>query len=96
MILKPPALIFNEDLILSMGWVDINRGEIDFSSGFHTFINIADKVKSHSAVINHITPEMLLHGVSLNEALNQLIEHIKGRIIICHAAVIEKTFYQKL
>ena len=89
------GLNFNEDLILSMGCVDINRGEIDFSSGFHTFINIADKVKSHSAVINHITPEMLLHGVSLNEALNQLIEHIKGRIIICHAAVIEKTFLSK-
>lgn len=89
------GLDFNEDLILSMGGVDINRGEINFSSGFHTFINVADKVKSCSAVINHVTPEMLQHGISLDAALDMLTEHIKGRIVICHAAVIEKTFLSK-
>lgn len=89
------GLNFQEDLILSFGGVNISSGTIDFSSGFHTFINIADKVKSNSAVINHITPEMLEHGVSINQALSELVERLKGRILICHGAVIEKTFLKK-
>ena len=54
-----------EDDILSMGWVVIKNQQIDLANSQHVYIKNCDKVKPESAVINHITPQMLANGVSL-------------------------------
>lgn len=90
------GLNFAEDYILSMGGVLMHGAQIDFASGFHCYLRAGDKVKSNSAVINQITPEALISGISPQQALSELIEKLAGRVVICHAAVIERSFILKL
>lgn len=90
------GLNFAEDCVLSFGGVDLQQGQIDFASGFHHFVNNAEQVKKGSAIINQITPEQLTSGLSPAEAVRFLCRRLAGRIIICHAAVIERTFLLKL
>lgn len=90
------GLDFAQDYILSMGGVLMRGAQIDFASGFHCYLKAGDKVKNSSAVINQITPEELYAGISPQQALTELLDKLAGRIVICHAAVIERSFILKL
>jgi DNA polymerase-3 subunit epsilon len=83
-----------KDIILSIGWVDIYKGCVDLSTSVHLYLNNDLHVNPETAVINHITPEMLSNGVSINEAMNQFFESAKGKIIVAHGCVMEKNFIE--
>jgi len=83
-----------KDIILSIGWVDIYKGYVDLSSSVHLFLNNDLNVNPETAVINHITPEMLSQGISIDEAMNRFFEAAKGKIIVAHGCVMEKNFIE--
>ncbi|MGF1765685.1 exonuclease domain-containing protein [Aliivibrio kagoshimensis] len=85
----------NDDLILSMGWVDIKQGKVDLSSAHHLYINNGSQVKPETAVINHIIPQMLSGGVNIHDAMMTFFEAARGKVIVAHACVVEARFMNK-
>ena len=90
--LETTGLDSQKDLILSMGWVDIANGRIDLASSKHLYLDNDSQITPETAVINHITPQMLSEGVSIHDAMITFFEAAKGKIIVAHACVIEENF----
>lgn len=82
----------DKDDILSIGWVFIKNGQIDLAKSQHIFINHSDKIKAESAVINHITPQMLVHGLPLADAMRFCFKQISGCVLVAHGTMIESRF----
>ncbi|WED24114.1 3'-5' exonuclease [Vibrio sp. JC009] len=80
------------DQILSIGWVEMKGMNIDLSSSVQLMIKGCRKVRARTAVINHITPEMLQQGCSLDEAFLEFFNRAKGKIIVAHARFVEQHF----
>ena len=78
--------------IISIGWVEISNMQIDFASQKHLYINNDKQINHETAVINHIVPQMVSHGVTLEEAINTLLHHSKNKIVVVHGKTIEKRF----
>nr|WP_246225710.1 exonuclease domain-containing protein [Vibrio agarilyticus] len=81
-----------DDEILSIGWVPLHQNKIDLSQAQHFLINDATGVRPETAVINHITPQMLASGVPLIQAMTSLFAAGKDKIWIAHACSVEKAF----
>lgn len=78
--------------VLSMGWIEIVNMQIDFASQKHLYINNDKYINHETAVINHIVPQMVHHGLNLAEAIDILLDHAKDKILVVHGKVIEKSF----
>lgn len=81
-----------QDRILSMGWVIIRQNRIDLASAQHIYINGNSQIKPETAVINHITPQMLAGGMSIHDAMMRFFSATEGRVIVAHGCVIEANF----
>jgi len=80
------------DLLLSVGYLPINKQQILLSDAVESLIKSSDKIKAETAVINHIVPEMLENGSPLNEVMDGLFTAMTGKALIAHGCVIEKRF----
>jgi DNA polymerase-3 subunit epsilon len=80
------------DLILSMGWVSISNNMIDLGSAKHLYLNNDSQINAETAVINHITPQMLEEGVSIHDAMMTFFQEAKGKVIVAHACIMEENF----
>lgn len=78
--------------IISIGWIEISGMQIDLASQKHFYIRNDKQINHETAVINHIVPQMLSHGVSLEEAIATLLRYSTGKILVVHSKVIEKSF----
>lgn len=90
--LETTGINAQDDQILSIGWIEINKGKIDMSSARHYYINHGHSIKKETAIINHIVPTMLVDGISLSEAILQFLMAAKGRSLIVHGQSIEYAF----
>lgn len=90
--LETTGLNSEDDLILSMGWVDIANNIIDLASAQHLYLNNDSQINPETAVINHITPQMLSEGVSIHDAMMAFFEAARGKIIVAHACIVEENF----
>ncbi len=81
-----------KDSLLSIGSVAINDNQIDMHTSAHCYVDDNQQIKAASAVVNHITPQMLLQGDHLDEAMNRLFLKMIGKVAIAHGAAIEKSF----
>lgn len=90
--LETTGLNPEEDRILSIGHLVIQDFRVDIQSSSHTYVKSNTDIKAESAVINHIVPEMLTEGVTLDEAMNNLFCAMKGKILIAHGTMVEKNF----
>ena len=93
--LETTGLHAEKDLILSMGWVEISANKINLNSASHIYINEEYSVVPETAVINHITPQMLQDGISLSNAMTQFFEAAAGKVLIAHACGVEKAFIDR-
>ena len=80
------------DSILSLGWVKVTNHKVDLSTCRHFYINNCTQVRPETAIINHITPQMLASGVSLDEAMAQLFTTSRGTILVAHGCISEADF----
>lgn len=80
------------DLILSMGWVEMKKGKVDLATANHVFINTESQIRPETAVINHITPQMLSDGVAIHDAMTAFFDTAKGKILVAHGCMIETNF----
>lgn len=90
--LETTGLQIDTDLILSMGWVTMSNNKIDLGRSVHVYIDEESQIQPETAVINHITPQMLKGGLPLHEAMHMLFKAAQGKVIIAHACSVEKAF----
>lgn len=82
----------SQDQILSIGWVGMTMDHIDVAASEELFVRHPEFVTADSAVINHITPDVLSRGVTLDDAMDQLFSQLAGKIALVHGACIERAF----
>ncbi|MBM7037192.1 3'-5' exonuclease [Vibrio ulleungensis] len=90
--LETTGLDSSEDRILSMGWVEMSDNRIDLQTSKHILIDSKSQIKPETAVINHITPEMLKTGISIHDAMAAFFKAAEGKVIVAHATVVEQRF----
>ncbi len=81
-----------QDLILSIGWVEIKNGFVDLASSSHFYISDESQVKPETAVINHITPQMLSEGLPIDDAIMAFMEEAHNKVLVAHGSVVEANF----
>lgn len=80
------------DRILSIGCVGAEYGEIILNGASHHYVREAASINAHSAVINHITPEMLQGGGVIDDLMESLFTRLQGRIAVVHGKMVESAF----
>ncbi|MEX0337084.1 exonuclease domain-containing protein [Vibrio tubiashii] len=93
--LETTGLDAESDLILSMGWVEVSNGVIDLSTAKHFYLSNESQIKPETAVINHITPQMLEDGISIHDAMKTLFEVAQGKVLVAHSCSVENSFIQR-
>lgn len=78
--------------IISIGWIEISKMQVELASQKHLYICNDKQINHETAVINHIVPQMVSHGVNLDEAIDILLHDSKDKILVVHGKVIEKSF----
>ncbi|OEF22767.1 exonuclease domain-containing protein [Vibrio rumoiensis] len=88
------GLNFEKDSLLSIGNIQMKQNKIDMDTAAHCYVDNNQEIKAGSAIINHITPQMLIEGDRLDEAMNRLFSKMIGKVVMAHGAVIERGFIQ--
>ncbi|WED22841.1 3'-5' exonuclease [Vibrio sp. JC009] len=78
--------------IISMGWIEVSQMQVDFASSEHIYVSNSENINHQTAVVNHIVPQMVDTGVTLEEAVNLLLQKAQGKVLVAHGKVIEKSF----
>lgn len=86
------GLDFEKDSLLSIGNIQMKQNQIDMDTAAHCYVDDEQTIKAESAVINHITPQMLIEGDRLDEAMNRLFGKMAGKVVMAHGSVIERNF----
>lgn len=79
------------DQMLSVGFVPVNGRSIDLAGARHIVIATGSEV-GQSATIHGLTDDVLAAGVSIEEALPEVLDALTGRILLAHFARIEVGF----
>ena len=90
--IETTGLDFESDHILSLGWVEVSCNRVDLATCQHMYVNNQSQVKPETAVINHITPQMLIGGVSLHDAMLAFFEAAQDKVLVAHACIVEANF----
>ncbi|WP_372378864.1 exonuclease domain-containing protein [Vibrio natriegens] len=90
--LETTGLDSEEEVILSIGWVEVKHGHIDLSTSKHMYVHSDSKIKPETAVVNHITQQMLVDGVSIHEAMRSFFKVAEGKLIVAHGCLVEANF----
>ncbi|GAB7220387.1 3'-5' exonuclease [Vibrio comitans] len=86
------GLEVEHDKILSIGLVHLDCNEIKLCSSHEIYLNHGDYVKKESAEINEIVPQQLVNATKPNVALDELLTHLEGKMVVAHSACIERNF----
>lgn len=93
--LETTGLNAKKDQILSIGWVLLRGNRIDLSSASHLLLRCDGEIPAASAVIHQITDDQSASGLELSEALPELLQMLRGRVLIAHHAKVERGFISR-
>jgi len=79
------------DALLSLGWVRIDKGEIDYASRRHVLVH-AKKDVGDSVVIHGLEDRQIAGAASPSRALSQLAQDIRDSVVVFHHAVLDLAF----
>ncbi|MEJ2316231.1 MAG: exonuclease domain-containing protein [Gammaproteobacteria bacterium] len=85
-----------KDDILSIGYVELQHNAIRLHSATHIYLEAQQAIPEASAVIHRITDDMAADvGKPLSSIMTEMLDYLKGKVILAHHADIERTFLQK-
>ncbi|MFD2114107.1 exonuclease domain-containing protein [Thiorhodococcus fuscus] len=93
--LETTGLDCKRDLILSVGYVTVRGIRVDLSTARHRVVRIDRAIPEASAVIHQITDDQSARGQELAEVMEEMLEHLAGKVMIAHHAHIEESFLSK-
>lgn len=90
--LETTGLDPQKDKILSFGLVELQHMTIKLETARHQLITINEEIPEESAVIHQITDDQAATGVSIQEALQELLQRLAGKVMLVHYSAIEQRF----
>ena len=90
--LETTGLDPNKDKILSFGLVEVQHMTIKLETSRHQLITIDEEIPEESAVIHQITDDQAATGISIHEALGELLQRLAGKVMLVHYSAIEQNF----
>jgi len=90
------GLDINKDSIVSIGAVNVVKMGIELSSCYHQLIKPQHALTNTSVVIHNLTDNELKKGISITNALPELLKRLSGKVLLVHNAHIELGFLNKL
>jgi len=89
------GLNVDKNSIISIGLVPFTVSKIACKDAKHWYIRPQDKLKENTVVIHGITHSDLTDAPTLEEILVDLLDHLKGKVIVVHYRNIEREFFDK-
>ncbi|MCM2680063.1 exonuclease domain-containing protein [Echinimonas agarilytica] len=80
--------------IVSLGYVSITQLAINLQSAHQQIVKIDGSV-GDSAVIHHLTDHDLKAAKTLEQAMNELIVEMTGKVLVCHHAPLDIAFLKR-
>lgn len=92
--LETTGLDTASDQVLSVGFVPVDGHEIILGGARHIIIRSGTEV-GQSAVLHHLTDDMIAAGVPMVDVLTEVLAALKGRVLLAHFATIEEQFLSR-
>lgn len=90
------GLNIKKDKIVSVGWVAIEKLEINLASCTHKIISTNNELPESSVIIHQITDSQSSEGMSIENIMPILLEQLSGKVLLAHNAKIEQGFLNKI
>ncbi len=92
--LETTGLDATSDQALSVGFVPVDGSEIVLGGARHLIIR-ADAEVGQSAVLHHLTDDMVAAGEPMADVLTEVLAALKGRILLAHFVTLEERFLSR-
>ena len=79
------------DRVLSIGWLPVDGRAVILAGGRRVVVRDGGAV-GRSATVHGLTDDVLATGISLEEAVGELVQDLAGRVLLAHFASIETGF----
>jgi len=83
------------DRIVSYGMVDIIHGSVHLDTACHQIVRVRRPIPESSAIIHHITDDIADTGISIHQALPEILQHLAGKAMLVHFSRIEQQFLDR-
>ena len=90
------GLDLREDSVVSVGSVPIRDGRVIYREHYYSLIRPASPVSVAAMRVHYLRPADLAHAPAAGEVARRVADQLAGRIMVAHAAWIERAFLSRL
>jgi DNA polymerase-3 subunit epsilon len=90
------GLDLDRDSVVSVGSVPIRHGRVIYREHYYSLIRPASPVSVAAMRVHYLRPVDLEHAPAADEVARQVARRLDGRIVVAHAAWIERAFLAPL
>ena len=94
--IETTGLDSKKDRIVSIGLVQISELGIKLNSCWHQIIKTNKVLPEKSVVIHNITDDEAVTGISIEDAIEELLKRLKGKVVLVHNSNIEQGFINEI
>ena len=94
--IETTGLNSKEDRIISIGLVQISQLGIKLDSCWHQIIKTNKDIPGKSVVIHNITDDVAAEGITIEDAIAELLRRLKGKVVLVHNSNIEQGFINEI
>jgi len=94
--IETTGLDSKKDRIVSIGLVQISQLGVKLDSCWHQIIKINKNLPEKSVVIHNITDDETATGITIDEAIPEMLKRLKGKVVLVHNSNIEQGFINEI
>lgn len=84
-----------KDHLLSVGYVQIDRGRVELHTARHRIIRSTRELAGDNVAVHQITDDQVARGLPLEEAMAELLGGLAGKVLLAHHAAVELGFLRR-
>lgn len=94
--IETTGLDSKKDRVVSIGLVQISELGIKLNTCWHQIIKTNKDLPEKSVVIHNITDDEAVSGISIEDAIAELLKRLKGKVVLVHNSNIEQGFINEI
>ena len=94
--IETTGLDSKKDRIVSIGLVQISALGVELNSCWHQVIKTNKDLPGKSVVIHNITDDETAAGVTIEDAIPELLHRLKGKVVLVHNSNVEQGFINEI
>lgn len=94
--IETTGLDSKKDRVVSIGLVQISELGIKLDSCWHQIIKTNKVIPETSVVIHNITDDKSAAGISIEDAITELLRRLKGKVVLVHNSNVEQGFINEV